>query len=323
MSHFTVLVPADDEQHLVEILEPWMENCCSTPHLQYMTFHDREDELHEEAKEVIAADSWVGEKNPDAVGLTMLEFYGEGDFAKFCQEWAGLTGKDPIKGRYGGWQNDDAKWDWYVIGGRWTGFLQLKQKPTPESIHKGLVGVGQPGLGASWDRDLSHCDWAPASWIDWDGMRRKDFEANLKRFRTIQKCQAESKEADVKPFLDKYRDSFLEYLEKHEDQETSLEEYTRQQLFDKALSEEKIFLWGPRDDELMDMSEEEFIAKYKANALFFAFVTEGHWVQRAQMGYWGLSRDPNEDYDAAFWTFVKELEESSPEQRVYLVDAHI
>lgn len=34
---------------------------------------------------------------------------------------------DKIMGKKGFWHNPNAKWDWYQIGGRWSGFLKLKE----------------------------------------------------------------------------------------------------------------------------------------------------------------------------------------------------
>lgn len=324
MSHFSVLVPADDEQHLAEVLEPYMENCNSTPPLQFMEFYDKEDELREKAKEVITADSYTGERNPEATGQTMLQFYGKGDFEVFADKWAGLD-KDPLMGRYGYWQNPDARWDWFSIGGRWTGYLRLRRPATVKELAEGLVGFGHPGILTLPCSDPFHCDWAPVSWIDWEGIRSGNFEESLKTFRTVKKCQAEVKGVDVEPFFDEFWNAFLKWLEEHDDEESSIEEYARNRLLHEALGREKIFFWNENDCELfLDLSEEEFIAKQKAQALTFAFVDlEGNWVERGKMGYWAIVSDPNEGYDEAFWKFARDLREENPSQRVYMVDCHI
>lgn len=36
-------------------------------------------------------------------------------------------GIDPVKQKRGHWYNPNAKWDWWEIGGRWSGFLNLKE----------------------------------------------------------------------------------------------------------------------------------------------------------------------------------------------------
>lgn len=71
----------------------------------------------------------------------MMEFYkGEGSFDNF-DECYSLFGDDWNRCRYeknneGQWEdfstyNPYSKWDWYVIGGRWSGLLKLKDGTKP------------------------------------------------------------------------------------------------------------------------------------------------------------------------------------------------
>jgi len=60
---------------------------------------------------------------------------------------------DAVAGKCGYWRNPDAHWDWYEIGGRWTGLLKLREGKT------GAYGT------PSWTngdvlRDPGHCDQA-------------------------------------------------------------------------------------------------------------------------------------------------------------------
>jgi|GEM_PF-3746245 len=61
-------------------------------------------------------------------------------FEQFCKEWHGMEYPDKKTGHYGYWQNLNAKWDWFQLGGRWTGFFKLKVKN--EVIHKVDNGFG-------------------------------------------------------------------------------------------------------------------------------------------------------------------------------------
>ncbi len=56
--------------------------------------------------------------------IPLKEFYPDG-FENFIEEWAGYK-KDEI-GRYGYYENPNAKWDWHQLGGRWTGHFKLKE----------------------------------------------------------------------------------------------------------------------------------------------------------------------------------------------------
>jgi len=57
--------------------------------------------------------------------IPLKEYYNN-DFELFMKEWAGHDEKDIETGKYGYWENPNAKWDWYQIGGRWSGLLKLK-----------------------------------------------------------------------------------------------------------------------------------------------------------------------------------------------------
>jgi hypothetical protein len=55
--------------------------------------------------------------------ISFKEYYNN-DFEYFMKEWAGYERNE--EGKYGYWENPNAKWDWYQIGGRWSGLLKLK-----------------------------------------------------------------------------------------------------------------------------------------------------------------------------------------------------
>ena len=65
-------------------------------------------------------------------------------------------------------QGKGGKWDWYLIGGRWTGFFILKQ---------GAEGfVGTPGLFTQNPIDLRAADQARMWDIDWEAMHRRPMQ---------------------------------------------------------------------------------------------------------------------------------------------------
>ena len=176
------------------MLTPYMKNCCGEPDKRFMEFYDHEDELrawYETAvvDRVVMPDGrllsprdeefWVPHQQQDASKLD-IQIYTraipEGleirkvsahevyktfeEFAHaYCEE-----GRDPTYNRYGFWHNPNAEWDWYVIGGRWSPFFQLK---------KGRKGViGKPGVfGRSRDDIAGRADQALKRDIDFEAMR--------------------------------------------------------------------------------------------------------------------------------------------------------
>lgn len=81
-------------------------------------------------------------------------------FAAFMKDWCGQTRDRKMK-KYGHWANPNAKWDWWELGGRWTGMLKMKPGAEGKRGRAGLMPpLAKPGYAdQAWMRD-----------IDWDGM---------------------------------------------------------------------------------------------------------------------------------------------------------
>lgn len=164
MSHFTVtvlvtakrlaangltglrIVPSAIEVLVAKMLEPYNEQ---TKDKQYLKFVDEEDEMRAEfatgARSMVRTpdgdllEPWnerfrvrgigIGSDThrvPDdcqRVEIPFKEFYA--DFHAFAEDYHGHDGPDEETGRYGHWRNPQGYWDWWQIGGRWTGFYPV------------------------------------------------------------------------------------------------------------------------------------------------------------------------------------------------------
>ena len=99
MSHFTVLVVGDNQD---EQLAPF---CEQTDNPEYLEFNDETEEAEEKYE-------------------TEKDKYST--FEEFVSEYYGYEWNE-TEGGYGYYTNPRAKWDWYQLGGRWTGFFKMKQ----------------------------------------------------------------------------------------------------------------------------------------------------------------------------------------------------
>lgn len=180
MSHFTVLVVADDEEHLAEQLAPYREEASD----EFTEFTDMTDEWTEESKHVItrAEDKSIVEKHPEAEGKTLLEFYGRGDFATYMAEWHGVH--DTEDGRYGYRSNPNAQWDWYSIGGRWKDVVINGDTCLVKDFNKTKVQAElDPPTFAMVDRNGEWIQKGQMGWfgcasnVDKDGYRKEFWEA--------------------------------------------------------------------------------------------------------------------------------------------------
>lgn len=208
MSHFTVLVvcPADTTQHNVNdaleaALAPFYEQVDNNS--PYAVFHNVTEECRkryeEEGVERIVM--------PD--GRLLLpwdeEFRIEGTFgfgsrathqppeelekrlvpyketyptlAEFITDWHGYRFNEQ-QGAFGYYHNPNAKWDWWLLGGRWQGMLTVK----PEASAAHLI-YGEPGVfGSSGDEykrpDSRHgCDGCRKGDLDFDWAREENIRS--------------------------------------------------------------------------------------------------------------------------------------------------
>jgi len=89
------------------------------------------------------------------------------DFEEYAKDYHGAETRDEKNGKFGYWENPNAKWDWYQLGGRWTGFFKLKPGKEGE--------IGAPGLMTS-KAEVGYVDQAYKKDIDFAQMKRNSFE---------------------------------------------------------------------------------------------------------------------------------------------------
>lgn len=157
MSHFTVLVIGDDPE---KALAPFQENNMGDCPEEYLEFFDVEDKSREEYEEGgtdmircpdgtlaypwddrfrVSGSIGIGTGThtvPEGAGFEKVHVLHKERFAtfeEFIDEWKGYKKRDPEMGRYGYWENPNAKWDWYSLGGRWTGYFKLKEGAVGET----------------------------------------------------------------------------------------------------------------------------------------------------------------------------------------------
>lgn len=154
MSHFTMAVIAKDEQELKDKLQPYHEYECTGTLDEYVV---RVPEPFFESL-----------KNYWEYYIRKRDFIG---FGKFMKDWNGAE-------RRGLWffrlTNPNRKWDWWQIGGRWTGALIAKN---------GVKGIrGRPGLMTD-PSDGNRYDSLLIKDIDFDAMDA-DWDKEEKHWRT-------------------------------------------------------------------------------------------------------------------------------------------
>jgi len=310
MSHFTVLVIGND---IDTQLAPYAEQDFDE---QYGVFDNQEEENRESYEndtiEVIELDGnfylkyddrfrvkqdyshvYRYPKNATLKEVPKKEFYPT--YVKYLQDYHGFDAPDERTGLYGYWTNPNAKWDWYTIGGRWSGYFKPKAGASGTLGRSGSFD-NQPMSG--WVDQVKYGD------VDFAGMKKHEQdEAN----KTYDKVEEITKGREIP--------SWAAIREKHgEDIQAARNEYNNHPVV-KDFHAANFHCWG-------DLNEEYGAKCINRTAVTYAVLIDGKWYQKGEMGWWGMSsNEVNQDeWNEQFWKLLDSLD---PDTMLTLVDCHI
>lgn len=348
MSHFTVLVigPNPEKQ-----LAPYQENNTGDCPKEYLEFHDVEEKYRKEYEEqgiekVIMPDGrklykWDKQfRIPGTVGtgsnthkvpeeleikeIPFKELYSS--FEEFIKDWAGYKEKDEVTGKYGYWENPNAKWDWYSLGGHWRGFFKLKH-PNRKTV------LGSLGAFGNWPEFDS--DQALKKDIDFEGMEEAEAHEAKEKYEMVERLfggEIPKIEHRWKDIINEKNEKYnkMNHNEKREFYHTQpalmkIKELRKQcypeNTYPFSKKERKILVWLDLED--YQCSKEEYIHTAKAQAYTtFAVIKDGKWYDRREMGWWGCaSNEMGEDeWCNKFHTLIHDLPD---ETLLSVYDYHI
>lgn len=240
-------------------------------------------------------------------------------FEAFMKEYCGYTERDPKANRYGYWSNPQAKWDWYELGGRWTGFFTLKN---------GTNGIiGRPGLMTE-PAQGGTADKARIKNIDFKAMTDEAEQKAIERYDKLCRLLGVKELPKIEPwsvFIDdkgKYKKWNIDARrEAYHSQpiKQKIKELSR----DESLSEDDRSLLSWLDYEDYMVGRDEYIRLQKLEAFStFAVVKDGKWYERGKMGWWACVSDEKE---TEAWTeeFTKLIEGLPEDTMLSVYDCHI
>lgn len=202
--------------------------------------------------------------------------------------------------------NPLSRWDWYQLGGRWTGYFDLRPGATGKA--------GEPGLMTSPAR--GRVDQARKCDIDFGAMRERhaaDARREIRKVLTVLKDQP-----PLMPWA-RYRDEWPD------DINAARRAYHVQPGL-KALHDARL---DPFDDptEVYCLTSVEPETAYVAQASRlrttpFAVLTADGWAEKGRMGWFGMVHDEKDQTD---WSDrVQSLIDAAPDDALFsLYDVHI
>lgn len=219
--------------------------------------------------------------------------------------------------------NPKSKWDWYQIGGRWSGYFKLKQHALAGAV------VGESGV---FDNPPRHdSDQAQKGDIDIAWMRDTAGEAAGEVWEKVNAvighlpkaqpwedftARVELAEAGGEPYtINEARDDY----HGQEAQQALME-------WHKTLPDEEKFLgmWEPAGAETFQVPREDYVRIAREEALCpFAWIQDGEWHAPGKMGWFGWSTDDAFTRRVFREEFNAMLDGLPDDELLTLVDLHI
>lgn len=286
MSHFTVLVIGENVQNQ---LQPYHEYECTGIEDEYVKFVPAEENLEELQEHY--------EENKEKYDYTSFEEYMK-DYHGYSKE----------NGQWGRRTNPNAKWDWWSVGGRWTGFFKLKEGATGE--------VGELGL-FSRPPKVGFADIVSKGDVDWDYMRNVAGEAAEKKWDL-----ANESFKDILPF-----ESWETIRLKNENNlDVARYQYNNQPAviaFNEMVKcNTDLFGWYGEAEEFL-VPKDVYVERIKNAAITtYAIVKDDVWYQKGKMGWWGMSSNEmsQDEWNEKFWELIQSVPDDT---KLTLVDCHI
>lgn len=345
MSHFTVTVKltakrlashgGSVDKALAEMMAPY---CEQTQDERYTVFEDSEDEYRKEyategSRKVrtpegellwpwderfrvggygIGSDTHRVPEDCEEVTVPHRESYAT--FEQFVEDYHG-TALDERTRRYGHWRNPNAKWDWYSIGGRWTGFYPVK--PTA------LIALGTPG---SFDNkpQPGRSDAVRRFDIDVDTIQ-VETRAKAEKFWSEWSAWLKGQFEPADPF-DSPRSRAIDLGLLHIAEGPALADHSRIVIpwRDKVKEGDPRAEWN---DVVEVISYKDFFEKYLAcfnTIATYAALDNDGWHAPGKMGWFGCSSDEPDGYVKFKKEFVSRfIDNTAPDDMLVVVDCHI
>lgn len=281
MSHFTVLVIGEFPELQ---LAPYHEFECTGVDDEYVQDIDITDKVREKGLDwfgmeggAVSSEDQVNKQGAHKYGYAIVV---DGELVKAVRR-----------------TNPNAKWDYYRVGGRWTGAFKLKE---------GASGVlGSPGLVTKPAQE-GYADQALKRDIDFEQMRSDAEAAARARWKKTQQI------TDGETW-----DSWDTVRARHSSHAEARTEYWEQPAM-KLLIEA-----GEWEDDDLLLDEDAYAQlRRDAECARFAFLRDGIWTEQGKMGWWATVSD---ETDEATWNraFNEMLDGLPDDTLLTVVDCHI
>lgn len=213
---------------------------------------------------------------------------------------------DEEMGKKGWWENPNRKWDWFVLGGRWTGFLKFKKAELALNGEQSFLGS---------PAESGFCDSTTKENIDFDGMR------NLKGDDAAKIYDLAIQVIGHLP-INKTWNEVCESIPNIDEARATYHDQPRCKAWNSNPRKHDDFGWRDSPDEYL-VTRDQYIQNARNAAIStHSIIKDGKWYERGEMGWWGMVHD---EKDKNEWNEkVTELLNSiSDDTLISIYDCHI
>ena len=210
----------------------------------------------------------------------------------------------------------DPKWDWYLLGGRWSGFFKAKDSQKQMLGTPGVFdNVPAPGYADALEKGNIDLEGMRADWIKSYGEKYDDITATIRRWMHD---NVNSWEFPPEPKPWSYYNNLPLPIEERR------ELYNKSESYIANLRQAGYFFWNedPIEDYWRKSKDEYLETVLKDCMIPYAYVKDGEWFGRGEMGWFGTSTS-NMEYDEYLKGFWDDFNALPDDTMVYLYDCHI
>ena len=223
----------------------------------------------------------------------------------FAEEWFGY---EKNNNKYGYYNNKNAKWDWYSLGGRWAGFFKLKLDTEGKQGHHAAKECTKIDGTHVEDLPVYKVDQCKKGDIDIEGMK---LEAKIDALLRYQEFIEKLGDNEMPPKWNEFREKFNDNINEAKKQYNSLKSV-------ETLRKGKYY-----EFQHFLCTEKEYVNNAVNNCLTtFAVLKDGKWYERGEMGWWGITMNKKEN-DVWNEEFMKMFENIPDNTLVSVYDCHI
>ena len=243
--------------------------------------------------------------------VTHKEFFG--DFKEFLIQWHEYDDEDLKDNKIGYYDNPNSKYDWYQIGGRFSGLFQAKNKDEAKNGEKSWTNK---------DLETKGFDIIQKKNIDIEAMIEKAKKETEKYWNVLLKYYPDLTKFPTKS----WQDYISEWEKNHKEfnREEVKKNFENQENYDKdiiaALNKELNLLFDNPINFYCKGNKEDFHKKMLYNQFgTFAILKDKFWYQKGQLGWFGTCEKEDKNWEE---TYYEILESINDEDWLTVIDYH-